>query len=568
MAAPVTASVAPPAVEVVGRDVPTTRPAVSPTASATRGWRWSVAAIGAVALGLRWWLPGEPLRTGDAFTWFWRSLGFGESIRSGNFAAATTAPLDKLATRPGVTTMWTGFMAQELGAPARNVATFLGWDAGPSFLRLAQMLMATWCGLGIVVFVVVARRLVGARAALIAGGLLAVEPFFVGHSAVLHTDALLTISSGVAVVTLAACVKAHRRSPLVTWRGWWRTEVGRLALLAGVAGAVAGLTKVNAVLLVGSGLLVAFVPVSRRWGFKVPAVITVLSGVAVIVAAWPALWFDPWGQLRACVDSATLAGEGVPSFFMGEVGARHWAFYPVAAWYRASGWLLVAGALSVVWWSRARVRGRRSSLIPRRSWVVLVAPPVAHAVALELSAKHYDRYLLPLLPFAALGIAVCASRALEGIGAGRRLTGRLGWAGLALATAWTASLAPFAISHVDPLVGGQRAAVERIPLSWGEGSETVLARANGPGRCPTLSTRRFLFTERCLTATGFAWIDGSVAPPDYVLVFLADRQVGATEAEDEVLRAHGTLLDEVVIDGVSYAELWRPGRPPQGTDAG
>lgn len=553
---------APAAVEATERADPAERMDRPNTAPGNRGWRWSVAVVGLVALGLRWWSPGEPLRTADSYNWMRRSIAFGEAIRSWDLAAATTDPTGVPATRPGVTTMWTGFLAEELVAPARHVATTLGWDAGPSHLRLAQVLMALWCVLGIVVFTLVARRLVGARAAVIAGGLLAVEPFFVGHSSVLHTDALLAIGSAVSVMALAACVRAHHERPLVAWSGWWRTDVGRLALLGGVAGGVAGLTKVNAGLLVGVGLLAAFVPLSRRRVGQVPAVIAVASALAVVVAMWPALWVDPWGQVRACIDSLTLAGEGTgPAFFMGEVTSRDRGFYPVAAWYRASAWLLVGALLALGWWCVAGFRRRRASPGSRRALVVLVLPPLAYAVALGLSDKHYDRYLLPLLPFVALGVGVCASRALDGIGAGRAV-GRLGWAGLGLAAGWTASLAPFAISHVDPLVGGQRAALKRLSLGWGEGSETVLARVDSHGRCPTISSRQwFLYQPGCWTPTDFDWLDGSEAPPQYVLVNVQARQAGATRAEDKVLRAHGTLLEEVVIDGVTYAELWRPGRP-------
>ena len=96
-----------------------------------------------------------------------------------------------------------------------------------------------------------------------------------------------------------------------------------------------------------------------------------------------------------------------------------------------------------------------------------------YAVAITTSDKQYSRYLLPLLPLAALGLGVTATRSPSGWAPGG--CGPTGWAGLAAAGVFTAALAPYAISFVDPLVGGQRQAEDAIQLGWGEAKEAVIA---------------------------------------------------------------------------------------------
>lgn len=529
--------------------------------------------VGIVALALRWWMPGETLLTQDEFNWTIRSLSFGKAIRSWNLAGAVAAAPSQKATRPGVTTMWTGFLAEELVSPVHRLWTWLGIGPGPSGLRLGHMLMALWCSLGLVAFVVIARRLVGPRASLVAGGILAVEPMLVGHSAVLHTDALVTVYAGLAVVALVAAFEQARVEDQTTARAaWWRVPSIALASIAGAAAAIAVLTKLNAVVLIGAAVPVAFAgqrfrrsdTVDRQRRSGVALAVFVAVTVTLFVALWPALWVDPIAQLQATIGAGHLAGESTTTFFLGQVITHvDRRFYFVAAWYRASPWLLIASFTTVVSTILQILRRARSPTLPRRVILSLTAPPAVYLAVLVLSAKQYDRYLLPLLPFAAVGIGVVVAR----LTAPFEPTGwvhRSAWAAFAILAVWTASLAPFAISYTDPLVGGQRVASGKIDLGWGEGVETVLARTHPGGRrCPTISSRVWLLGQSgCWKPVSGDWLHGTDAPPDLVLIYIDDRQRAKTGEMDAYLRAHGTMVDALIIDGVAYVELWRPTRQP------
>ena len=508
----------------------------------------------------------EVLLTTDEFNWVLRSERFATAIRTGDLAAASADPVTTIATRPGLTTLWIGFGAQKLEAPVGTISSWLHLGDGPSMLRLAHLLMALVCTMGLIAFTVLARRVVGRRAGLVAGALLAVEPILVGHSAVLHTDALVATFGAVAVLAFVAAVEARARagpSP-----GWRPDEAQWLAAAGGAAAGIALLTKVNAVAILVPAMaifvILALAPRRSAGGEPAPlgtrardVVAAVLTCGVVMVALWPSLWVEPLAQIQATRDSAGLAGDWIGgSFFFGEVhDTVDRRFYPVAAWYRLSGWMLIAIAAACITWVVTSLR-HVGDRLPRRVTLQLWVPPLVYTAVIAVSDKHYDRYLLPLLPFVALGIGCMAVRATAKVDG--FVSGAIGWTAFGVAAIWTSTLAPFAISHVDPLVGGQRAAAERIPLGWGEGIETVMARIpRAPGECPSISSRRWLIAQAgCFVPQDFAWLDGSTAPPDYVVIYIGDRQLGNTVKEERVLAERGTLVDKLELGGETYVELW------------
>ncbi len=532
----------------------------------------SVLLVAAVALVLRWWAPGETVRTIDEWNWMRRAERFGDALGDGNLTAATVERASALATRPGITTMWIGFLAGEVISPPPAVARWFSVGNTVDQLRFAHIGMGLVCAAGVLLFTLLARVVIGRGAGLVAGGLLAVEPWIVGHSTLLHTDGLVTTFSATAVMGLVAALEAARVPPAArpATRSWTERP-GILAGLGGLAGAIALLTKVNAAGFLGVagvlalGSLVLLPQAARReLGGRTEGVRTVLTWGAVCllvtVAAWPSLWVDPLAQLTASFNSAALATERTRSTFLfGQVTDVDRRLFAVVAWYRISPWLLVGSLAALVVWvvtSRRRDRER----LPRRVSVMLTVPALAYAVAISLSDKQYDRYLLPLLPFLMLFVAHALVTAAKGVRFAPILR-RIAWGGFALAALWVVLLAPFAVSFVDPLVGGQTAARDRIPLGWGEGIETVLADVpSGPDRCPTISSRRWLIGQPgCFDQVGWEWLDGDGPPPEYVLIYVLDRQRGSTVEEDAVRRRDDwVLVDRLTIDGVSYVELWAP----------
>lgn len=336
-----------------------------------RGWalRWPVAlAVLFLALGVR--RPGPTVSTTDEFLWTGRSKAFGDAVSSGNFVAANSGPLQDRITRPGVTTMWAGHLGAELSDSSIPLV------GSRDSLANGQALVTVMCAVGVWIFILAAARLVGRRAALIAGGLLAVEPVLVGHSGILHTDALVTVFAAAATLALAAAVHAVRTEARGgAKRSWWRKASARYALLAGMASCLALLTKVNAAVILGPALVTVVgleaAAVRRRepeswsrWCRGVARSLGAVVAVAVMMAAavWPALWIDPLGNLGSLVDTARMSGDRFRRFFMGSVSRRgDTRFYAVVVLLRTSAWLLLLGAVAVGLALGTRLQGR-----PRR----------------------------------------------------------------------------------------------------------------------------------------------------------------------------------------------------------
>ena len=161
--------------------------------------------------------------TTDEANWLNRSNMFYEGVTSGDFvsASATTPSMspDPDATMPGVTTMWVGSVAHAFWSLGEDGTEFPK-DAAALDLAQVVMALATSLALGVLVFLV--ARWAGRAVAAVAGVLLATEPFFVAHSAVLHTDMLTTLFGAAALVATALALgvpQAHR------WTG--RAEGGR-----------------------------------------------------------------------------------------------------------------------------------------------------------------------------------------------------------------------------------------------------------------------------------------------------------------------------------------------------
>ena len=131
-----------------------------------------------------------------------------------------------LATMPGVPTMWLGSIGRLVWGIGRSLGVIEGNETfyeSRSGLALGQtsVAVATVALIGLIVWLV--QRWGAPRAGLVAGLLLATEPFWVAHGSVLHTDELTVLFglSGLLALGLVLGVPAiderylHRRSMAV-----------------------------------------------------------------------------------------------------------------------------------------------------------------------------------------------------------------------------------------------------------------------------------------------------------------------------------------------------------------
>lgn len=485
-------------------------------------------------------------QTTDEVFWLLRSEAFSDGLMSAS-PSQMTASRGEPVTMPGILTMWVGSIGRFLWAAAdvmglrRGDVSFSSSRAG---MAIAHVVMAVATSAVIAVFVLVASRWCGRVAATFAGVVLATEPFLVAHGALLHTDELMMLCgiNGSLLALLAWEGRERRR----------RSEVGAGVLLAGAA-----LTKIAALALAPGLAVVAVHHVLRRRhadGGSADSLrrilFVALAALATFIAAWPALWVDPIGQLEFLRRSAMLANEGFRTYFQGEVSSTpEPSYYLVAVPLRMSPWFLLCLALVPLAASR-EVRSRLVTL------VVLAAPAF---VIISTSAKVYDRYALIVIPHLALAMglgATVVARAIRARVPARRSFVPVG-AAVVAATVHAVAVAPYGLTYFNPLLGGSRVAEHTMLVGWGEGLEGAgrMIADRQQGECDIgvdILGPRLLLVFPCL----------SLAPgtePAYRVIYISERQ--RLEAVGRPLPREGVLVGVVRIRGIDMAEVYdlRPG---------
>lgn len=542
--------------------------------------RWGrlrrVAPYGALvllALAMRVWMPGPVQVTTDEPMWLLRSQQFSRALGDGDLAQATAwgaVPGIDTPTMPGVTTMWAGTAGRGLTRLGSVVGVNdpLGADplASAALVRWSRTMVALFVSIGIGLFAWASTRLVGRRAGFVAGVLCAVEPWFVGHGFVLHTDAMVTIFGITSLVALLAALRG-RDGPVDR----------AMLVLSAVTGGLAMATKLNGVVIVGGGAVVVGIWDSTRravtgtWG-GLRAATRRLAGagacwivgvVVVFVAVWPAVWVGPGRVLDHLRASAQSPAELPSQFFRGAITPDPgWTFYPVTTVFRLSPWLLVGLGAAVVLGVAGLVTGRSRGpeRMPGPVWILALAL-VPYFLVVAFYARRYDRYGLVAVPVIALLTAVVLSRAWTWLAAGR--TGR--WRALPMVAAAVAvvsvlATAPYQIAYIDPALGGQKRAVHVMMLGWGESGAALgreIARRES-GRCADVGiVRPYGNMIPAEFPCGRRLPLEDVADADYLVVDISQVQRGFDVTEFGRRHDIGlSRIDAVTIGGVDYGVLY------------
>jgi hypothetical protein len=432
----------------------------------------------------------ESFVTTDEIFWVGRSGNFARALASGRLAFTLQTG------HPGVTTMWAGLLgigserSQRLGGDRREVsrgqvsrsADFLtGLAAGRRAVAVATAVLIAGATL-------LGWRLLGGGPAVLGGALLALDPFYLAHSQLLHIDALL--SGFMAVALLAGLVR------------WLDGGSYGYIVISALATGLALLSKSPALFLVGFLPPVAAAVAWRRgrvldrrlWGD-----LLAWGGLAALtyVICWPALWVSPVDTLRGVL--GFVADNANPRHSAAEGGAPSGAlFYPAVFALRSTPLVLVGLALLPVEaaaraWNRKRERESGGvgewekevsptlplSLPLGGPAVALLAYAVLFGLTMTFAAKSFDRYLLPAFPaldlLAGLGLALSARRLRWIGGAGRLLAGAFL---LPLLVYPLATSLPYALTWYNPLAGGGPAAQAALVVGWGEGLDQVARYLN------------------------------------------------------------------------------------------
>jgi 4-amino-4-deoxy-L-arabinose transferase-like glycosyltransferase len=447
-------------------------------------------AILMLALGARLYGLGQYL-TADDQDWVRRTIGFGRAVERGRFRDTFQSG------HPGVPVLWLAYQAigsQRIAALNAADVNDTQFEKSPAYLGAVvdvRLVLAFHTAALAVAITWLCWRLFGARTAILAGLLLACEPFLVAHGQLFETDAMLAALMMLSVLSgLVYC----------EGRGGWAFWLGS-GLLAGLAFS----TKAPAILLFGFIPLVAVTYCALglgRWRqagsrltwtdrrprlrldratlkplYRDLALWGLAAGLLYIVL-WPAMWVDPLRTLLRLERSVRSVGESPRrwgNFFLGTIYddedvalVLRPLFYPLVTALRLSPITFVGLVLLAATFARRLVAFRARPVRVSGPALAIGLYVLLYTAMMTISPKKLDRYLMPAYPALVILGALGLRAMLRWVQAPRLTWAMIAGLGLAQAVL-IAEVQPYSLSFYNPLLGGTAMARRTTVVGWGEG---------------------------------------------------------------------------------------------------
>ncbi len=446
-----------------------TKHKAKPVLSVVEGWEaLIVLAIFVLALFPRI-LDLDVFITPDELKWTCRSINFRAGLTQGDFARAYQTG------HPGVITMWLGTLSMPPDPTGKwqticqetNITRIMQATPPGTLTEMTEYLFAARRGVAIltaasaVIVYLMVRQLLDRRTALITAILIALDPFYLALSRVLHLDAIITALMTISLLSLLLYLKHQRPWPYLA--------------LSGAAAALAALNKAPALFLAPfAGLtLVAFGRYSGKSLLEIGQAFLLWALVAGLIGfvLWPALWVDPLGAITGVLGTSVDYAERPHSnlnFFWGQMrpDPGPW-FYPVAWAFRTTPLVVLGLILSAILLIK-NDQGQRATL------VTLLAYGLLFAGFMTIGQKKFDRYILPIFPALNIVAAAGLNRLVETM---NRRINRVNFYSIAvvlvllLSAGLTLPYHPYYFPYYNPLVGGSTQAPHTLLVGWGEGLE-------------------------------------------------------------------------------------------------
>jgi hypothetical protein len=535
-------------------------------------YRW-VKPTMALILFLVAFLPRAIYPVSRPFQWYTRSVMFVDSVARGAWGETVYSE------HPGVTTMWlSGVALRSAGVvperrpdgpyvdPEALTARESAIGVLPLALAIAGLVVLTY-------FLLV--RLFDRPAAFGAALLVALDPFFVANSKVLHVDGLLAATMSTSALALLVFVRDRRL---------------RWVILSGALGGLALLTKSPALFLVPYAALCLGVSVladrAMDWRRALLAGFIWLVVLGLVYGAlFPAMWVAPVDTLKTVYERAALRVSWAhpnPLYFLGRafVGDPGPTYYLYTWAYKVTPVVAVFGLLALVYAAFGKA-------LPRRGRVtvgLIFAYAFFFTLQMTLGAKKMPRYLLPAFPLvdvlAGVGLAQWA-KAKPRVQSPNpkaqnpkpkspisnlksQASNVLIGAALLLQAALVLPRHPYYDTYFNELAGGARAGVTAMSTQWqGEGLD-VAARRLGelPGaERQTVGSHKGVFFRQYYVGQTV----GVDEPADWYVFGINNVQEGGDGAETWVvdLYRRRQAWDTVVFDGIPYVWVYRATTGPQ-----
>jgi hypothetical protein len=502
--------------------------------------------------------------TTDEGNWMGRTALFTRALLSGDPAGTYQSG------HPGVMTMWSSLLGM---GPDRALALVEhvrpdGLERAPNYLEtlhLARRAFAVLTSLAVAGIALLTWRLFGAGVGLLAGVLLAIQPFFLAHSVVAHVDS--NVTTWMTVCILAALIY------------FWTGGATGFLILSGVAAGLAFLSKAP------SAFLPLFVPIIALSALLVrrqhasgaawlrlarDGAIWGVLALAIAMLLWPSFRWDPVGTLVQMVDyTETVGGSDHENFFMNQpVGDPGPLYYLVALGFRLTPATLLGLVLLLV---GLLPFGKRlpTGWAPRLA--ILATFVVLFIWMMALAPKKFDRYLLPIFPtieiLAAVGFWLLLRRLPRGLGV-KALPAVLLVLGVSQAVL-AAHIFPYYLAYYNPMFGGGRAAARTFVVGWGEGLDIVTDYLNKKPDAERLTVAGFYPRVMSAQFKGTVLSDKQydAAMADYIVLYVNAVQRDLANRLRMVTRGKRSEM-VVTINGIEYAKLYAVPPPPRRNAAG
>jgi 4-amino-4-deoxy-L-arabinose transferase-like glycosyltransferase len=417
-----------------------------------------------------------------ALNWYERSIRFADALFAGDWAQTYQYY------HPGVTTMWLSGLALKIFGRWHNLSSaemLHPEQLPPGMLHQAISFgvipLALVVALGIVWAYYLLRRLTEPRLALLAALFLALDPFYLAHSKVLHLDGTMSMFMLLTVLLLLS----------------YRQQPDRRKLIgAGVLTGLSFLTKSASVSLIpfGALLIVSVHPLvlpegnvaaqlraRAAWLGQVTMSLAVWGAATTVTffALWPAMWVMPLNALAYIANNGMYHVEEIhpnPLYFNGVSSLEDpgTAYYAATLLWRTTLVTLpfalagLAAVLVDIW------RKERPPYQVVLRWLLIYGFIVL--LQMGISAKKDERYILPAFLVLDIIAAYGVLRFVDGLQAWLRprQPQRLAAAVMAVFVLVQAIMAlrlhPYYGNHYNLLLGGPSRAQQVLALQYqGEG---------------------------------------------------------------------------------------------------
>jgi hypothetical protein len=427
----------------------------------------------------------------DEVTWTARSIAFYSGLAQGDLEA--THQTD----HPGVVPMWgyggllslRALLHGDL-ADLYTMTTERKLQDIPGMLATEALWTVMVTSLTVVGVYLLLKRVLDARVSFLVALMVALDPFFLVQSRVVHVDAIFTSFMTLSALALAVYLVHPTRK--------------RYLVLSAIVGGLAFGTKSPALVLVPlvtGGLALRLLlnrdgPDGRageHWRRRLAwAALALLAWLGIAWASflvvWPAAWRDPL-RLTSLVILGSRWGVVTShgfNYFLGQVNpAPGPLFYLVVGPLRMTPLTLIFAPLGGVLFLLDLRRARRQGLSGRLTVLAMaLALVIGYGAGISFSAKKGDRYLLPIYPMLEVLAALSLSALLNWLGrrwrilAGDRRQFAVALVSVLFVALFWLPLAPYYGAFFNPLLGGGQAAVWAFPFGQGEGLDLAAAYLN------------------------------------------------------------------------------------------